>query len=209
MLTLQDLLRTRTRLSDYHSMVDGSKLYNFRPELFSKAYVRTGMWLGTRPNTFDDLISVFNYGCNLDALGYFTKYLDSMSGYRNSGWGGSNTNICYYEAYEFYVSSKVTYTLYFGVDNGVATGILIDGRPVYFTKSNVWWSYDWSRAVRLTTDFDVGWHTVEALGIEDCCDGGRSLAIQPPSGSITIVSNINFTLRFPFIASRWRWFNIV
>jgi hypothetical protein len=209
MLTLQDLLRTRTRLADYHSMVDGSKLYNFRSELLNKAYVRTGQWLGIIPSSFDSLVYVFNSGCDWDAVRYFIKYLDSMSMYRNSGWGGSNAYICYFEAFEFYVSDKGTYTLYFGVDNGVATGIIIDGRPIYFTVENVWWAYDWSRAIRLTMDFDVGWHTVEELGIENCCDGGRSIAIQPPGGSITIVSNTNFTLRFPFISSRWRWFKIV
>ena len=209
MLTLQDLLRTRTRLADYHSMVDGSKLYNFRAELLSKAYVRTGQWLGTRPSSFDSLVSVFNSGCNWDASGYFIQYLDSMSGYNNSGWGGSKSNICYYEAYEFYAPSKGTYVLYFGVDNGVATGIIVDGRPIYFTTADIWWNYSWTYAINLTIDFDVGWHTVEAPGIEDCCDGSRSLAIQPPVGSITIVSNTNFTLRFPFIASRWWWFKIV
>ncbi len=209
MLTLQDLLRTRTKLADYHSMVDGSKLYNFRSELLNKAYVRTGRWLGSRPSSFNSLVSVFNTGCDWDASGYFIKYLDSMNMYSNSRWGGPNTNICYYEAYEFYVSNKDTYILYFGIDNGVATGIIIDGRPIYFTTADIWWSYNWAYAIKLTVDFDVGWHTIEDLGIEGCCDGGRSLAIQPPSGSITIVSNTNFTLRFPYISSRWRWFKIV
>jgi len=199
----------KLNFDNYYRLVDGSKLTKFDWRKHgNKIYVITGRWEGYDPENFNELYDNFLNHTNWYAKGYFVKFIDSMS-FCNEGWGGSGRNISYYVAFCFYADMKGTWTIQFGVDNGVATGILVDGRLVYFTSADIWWAYRWEWAITIKLNLDLGWHTVEEFGIENCCDGGRRYRIIKPDGTIIDpISNTKLNIKFPFIASRHKWFRL-
>ncbi len=62
---------------------------------------------------------------------------------------------------------------------------------------DIWWATSFNNAdvFEDTRNLPAGWHRLEALGFEGCCDGPIEIQAQPPGGSYQDLRTSNFTLR--------------
>ncbi|MEP2737042.1 MAG: CCXG family PEP-CTERM protein [Erythrobacter sp.] len=64
-------------------------------------------------------------------------------------------------------------------------------------NDDLWWALNFANADVLqgSRTLAAGWHRLEALGFEGCCDGPIEVQARPPGGSYTDLRTSNFTLR--------------
>lgn len=64
-------------------------------------------------------------------------------------------------------------------------------------NDDLWWATNFANADVLqgSRNLSAGWHRIEALGFEGCCDGPIEIQARPPGGTYTDLRTSNFTLR--------------
>jgi hypothetical protein len=65
-------------------------------------------------------------------------------------------------------------------------------------NSNLWWAdtfADTAQTLEGAINLAAGWHPLEILGFEDCCDGIANFQAMRPGGSWTDFNTTNFTVR--------------
>jgi hypothetical protein len=121
--------------------------------------------------------------------GYCTKQLDSLESVGNQHvCGGSNSNIGQSITIEWHQDCEEFGQFRMGVDWGLGGGIIIDHALVAHAVSNPpgnWWAGNWEADGVLTTPehlFFRGWHKVQFIGFEGCCDGTESIQFRGHNG---------------------------
>jgi len=121
--------------------------------------------------------------------GYCTKQLDSLESVGNQHvCGGSNSNIGQSITIEWHQECEEFGQFRMGVDWGLGGGIIIDHVLVAHAVSNPpgnWWAGSWESDGVLTTPehlFFRGWHKVQFIGFEGCCDGTESIQFRGHNG---------------------------
>lgn len=119
--------------------------------------------------------------------GYCKKNVDSWKSFTNRGiCGGSRSSnigqlitLAWHQQCDQYGSFRI------GVDWGYGGGIIINDELFTVVPSNVnfnWWSGNWgasSGVVVIPERLWVkGWHTIQFIGFEPCCDGAEEIQFK-------------------------------
>ncbi|WP_108787475.1 DUF2341 domain-containing protein [Erythrobacter sp. Alg231-14] len=64
-------------------------------------------------------------------------------------------------------------------------------------NDDIWWATNFNNpdVFEGTRMLDAGWHRIEALGFEGCCDGPIEIQARPPGGNYSDLRTSNFPLR--------------
>lgn len=99
-----------------------------------------------------------------------------------------NSNIGFYsEAYfEVGANESGTWSFRFGGDYGRGGGVYIDGQLIAENwNTDLWWSNSWASPDVLSGSVNLseGYHHIETIGFEGCCDGPATFQYRKPGGS--------------------------
>jgi len=161
-----------------------------------------GILMHTKYNTKDPAnlnqqIQYWNQAVDTDGYGWeIIQSFDNVSNHATIG--GSKTNIAFNWWCVFYVDTPGTWNFRYGPDAGWASSEFIDRSVRAETYDDRWWNYNWgsSDVIYFSAGLDEGWHVLEILAFEGCCDGGQSLQFKPPGGGDwTTFSTSNLQIR--------------
>lgn len=132
-----------------------------------------------------------NYGCT---------FITNFSKINNRGTFGSNSNfIAYSETYfKVKASDEGLWSIRYGADFGRGGGLYVDGIPLEEDWNNdLWWSNDWNNVDVLQGSINLkeGYHKLEVIGAEGCCDGGITVQFQKPNANWVTYSTANIEVR--------------
>lgn len=167
-------------------------------------FTQSGIKYHTRRNTVNpnDLVtaqSLFN-AANDSVAGYGCKFINNFTGINNTTQNGSDRNfIAYSETFfEVKAAEAGTWGIRYGADFGYGGGLYVDGQALEEDwLNNLWWNNSWANVDVLqgSINLSAGYHKLEVIGAEDCCDGGITVQYQKPLGSWTTYSTANIDIR--------------
>jgi len=102
--------------------------------------------------------------------------------------GGSTTNIGQMMTLEWYQPCDQVGSFRIGVDWGRGGGIIVDGNLETAFSQDAWWTWNWgsgSPAVMVVSErvWARGYHKIQFIGSEGCCDGGGAIQYKNSIGS--------------------------
>jgi len=121
-----------------------------------------------------------------DENGYGWRIIGAFDKVSNHGTiGGVKTDIAFRWWCIFYADEEGVWNFRYGPDAGLASSEFVDGNVKEQTYNDRWWSYNWNDPdiIYFSAYLEKGWHTIEILAFEGCCDGGQSLQFKSPSDS--------------------------
>ncbi len=144
-------------------------------------------------NTFQSLPdNVPGYGCTS---------VNALTGVNNVSLFDPNRNGSYLMAVEtfFYVAPADAglWEFRFGGDQGFGGGIYIDDIALDERwNDDLWWGFDWNSPAVLSGSINLtsGYHRLNVLGGEGCCDGSMGLEFRKPGGSYQEFNTTNLTI---------------
>lgn len=145
-------------------------------------------------STFDSINDgVPGYGCTV--LNTFTNAYNSnfFSPARIFRYGVRITTY-----YEVRASEVGVWTFRLGGDYGHGGGLYIDDMPISERwREDLWWEFDWNNGevIQASVFLNEGYHKIEALAFEDCCDGANEFQFRKPGGSFRVMSTANLDLK--------------
>ncbi|XOV89030.1 MAG: CCXG family PEP-CTERM protein [Pseudomonadota bacterium] len=87
--------------------------------------------------------------------------------------------------FEVPASEAGTWDFRFGGDYGRGGGMYLDGLVLEEDwNDDRWWNYNWSNTGETfdgSISLPAGWHTLNLMGFEGCCDGGTSVQYRSPA----------------------------
>ncbi len=134
-------------------------------------------------NSLDD--SVAGYGCT--TVTNFTN----ISNRNLFSPPSNNSNIAFLSIHHFEVTAATagTWEFRFGGDYGLGGGMYIDNAAIEEAwNTDLWWNNNWgntSDTLEGSVTLTEGWHTLELIGFEGCCDGGTSVQYRSPDAPTT------------------------
>lgn len=117
------------------------------------------------------------YGCGL------IENFNSVT--KNSKFGAGNNFAAYSESF-FNVDEAGKWWFRYGADFGYGGGLYIDGVALQEQwQTDLWWAGNWNSADVLQGNIDLapGYHKLEVLGFEGCCDGGITVQYLKPNNN--------------------------
>ena len=146
-------------------------------------------------NSLDD--SVAGYGCT--TVTNFT----SINNRNLFSPPSRNSDIAFLSNHYFEVTAATagTWQFRFGGDYGRGGGMYMDGSPVEEAwNDDLWWANNFNNTnetLEGSVTLGVGWHNLELIGFEGCCDGGTSVQFQSPAvpGTWRTWSTANIDIR--------------
>ena len=167
-------------------------------------FVEPGIKFHTRnstgnPDNLSEAFSLFNLG-NDTTSGYGCTFITNFTGVNNRNTFGAQQNfIAYSETFfEVQAGEEGTWGVRYGADFGRGGGLYVNSTPLEEDWLNdLWWSNNWNNSDVLqgTIDLTEGYHKLEVIGAEGCCDGGITVQFQKPGGSWTTYSTSNIDIR--------------
>ena len=149
--------------------------------------------LDTRASSAGPLVDAAAYRTLIDGLasapattGYGTMSLTSFDGISNRArFGGGVTNIAFRYTVDFGVGAALagTWAFRFGVDFGRGGAVFLDGQPVTYRTTDMWWAGSYgntTQSFQFTANLVEGNHRLTIYGLEDCCDGGQQGQFRAP-----------------------------
>lgn len=130
---------------------------------------------------FDSLgDSITGYGC---------KTVTSFTSINNNGEfpGGVNSNILFFSNNHFEVppTEAGTWNFRFGGDYGRGGGMYLDNIDSDEKwGDDLWWGFSFANTAEIlevSGTLSAGFHNLQMLGAEGCCDGGTSIEYQSPA----------------------------
>ncbi len=86
----------------------------------------------------------------------------------------------------------------YGADFGRGGGLYVDGVALDEKwNDDLWWSYNWNNTSEIlqgTVSLSAGYHTLEVIGFEGCCDGGITVQFKKPGDSFKSYSDANINV---------------
>ena len=115
----------------------------------------------------------------------------------------NNSNIAFLSNHHFEVSAAEagTWEFRFGGDYGYGGGMYVDDTVIEEAwNDDLWWGNNWSNTSETLEGSIVlseGWHALQLIGFEGCCDGGTSVQYRSPSAPTTwrAWSTVNVDIR--------------
>lgn len=167
-------------------------------------FVEPGIKFHTRNSTGDpdnltEAFSLFDIAGD-GTPGYGCTFITDFTGVNNRNTFGAQQNfIAYSETFfEVQAGEEGTWGVRYGADFGRGGGLYVNSTPLEEDWLNdLWWSNNWgnSDVLQGTIDLTEGYHKLEVIGAEGCCDGGITVQFQKPGGSWTTYSTANIDIR--------------
>ncbi len=166
-------------------------------------FVDPGIKFHTRPSTINpnsksDAFAAFNLS-NDNNAGYGCAFITNFTGITNSNTFGAGSNFVAYSETYFNVAEgeEGNWGIRYGADFGGGGGLYVDGQTLEEDWFNdLWWSNNWSSADVLQGSINLthGYHKLEVIGTEGCCDGGITVQFQKPGGPWTTYSTASIDI---------------
>lgn len=136
----------------------------------------------------DHALATFNTAGD-DAAGYGCTHLDDYTGVDHSDlFGASQDVISRGQAFfEVEDGDAGEWQFRFGPDYGVGGELYVDEQTVEADwDSDLWWEEDFTHPLTLSGSItlDAGFHELNFIGADDCCDGATSLEFLRPGGGV-------------------------
>jgi len=168
-----------------------------------------GIKFHTRNSTANpnNKIAAFNFfnAATDGVAGYGCKFISNFTNIKNQNQfnpPAKNNNFgAYSETFFQVLPSEVgNWSIRYGADFGKGGGLYVDGTPLEEDWNNdLWWSYNWGHpdVLQGSINLGAGYHRLEIIGFEGCCDGGITVQYKKPGGSYQTYasSNINIVSR--------------
>jgi Domain of unknown function (DUF2341)/PA14 domain len=155
----------------------------------------------SNPNNLTQALSAFNASNDQDVR-YGCGFITNFTGITNrSQFGNGNSNFAAFSESYFLVNSGETgrWQFRYGADFGNGGGLYVDGIALEEQwRDNLWWANRWNRANEVlqgSINLTEGYHKLEVLGFEDCCDGGITVQFKKPGGNWTTFSTTSIDIR--------------
>ncbi len=153
----------------------------------------------TDPDSLSEAFSIFD-AANDSTAGYGCTFITDFTGVNNSGTFGANNNFTAYSETYFEVKAAETGTwgIRYGSDFGDGGGLYVDGITLEEDwLTDLWWQLNWghSDVLQGTINLTEGYHKLEVIGSEGCCDGGITVQFQKPGGSFITYNTTNIEIR--------------
>ncbi|MEE9445379.1 MAG: CCXG family PEP-CTERM protein [Cocleimonas sp.] len=146
------------------------------------------------PNNKAAAFNFFNAG-NDNTAGYGCKFISNFTGISNKNQFTPSTHnnfIAYSETFFKVNPSEVgTWSVRYGADFGRGGALYVDGTPLEEDwNGDLWWSGNWGHVDVLqgSINLNAGYHRLEVIGAEGCCDGGITVQYKKPGGTFTTYS---------------------
>ena len=150
------------------------------------------------PDSLSEAESLFDASDD-NTTGYGCGFITDFTGITNfDQYGSANDFIAFSETYfEVQASEEGTWGVRYGSDFGNGGGLYVDGTTLEEDwTSDLWWESNWNHTDVLegTIDLTEGYHKLEVIGGEGCCDGGITVQFQKPGDSFTTYSTANINI---------------
>ncbi|MEM7259965.1 MAG: CCXG family PEP-CTERM protein, partial [Pseudomonadota bacterium] len=120
--------------------------------------------------------------------GFGCTAIDTLNGRNNRNtFSGPNGNFALLAETHFYVEVPGLWSFRMGSDFGLGGGLYVDGVALDERwNDDLWWALNWNNADVLVGSIFLqsGYHHIEALGYEGCCDG--TVNVQYRSAASTV-----------------------
>ena len=167
-------------------------------------FIEPGIKFHTRnssanPNNLTEAFNIFNGIADGDP-DYGCTFITNFTGINNRNTFGEDSDFIAYSETFFEVQSDETgvWGIRYGADFGGGGGLYVDGTPLEEDWGNdLWWSNNWNNSDVLqgTIELTEGYHKLEVIGAEGCCDGGITVQFQRPGEGWTTYSVSNIDIR--------------
>ncbi len=123
--------------------------------------------------------------------GYGCAFITDFTGITNANQFGQDGDFIALSSTYFNVASNETgvWGIRYGADFGGGGGLYVDGIPLEEQWSDdLWWANNWDASGEVlqgTIELTAGYHQLEVIGQESCCDGGITVQFQRPGGAFT------------------------
>lgn len=155
----------------------------------------------SNPNNLSQALTAFNASNDQDAR-YGCGFITNFTGITNrSQFGNGNSNFAAFSESYFLVAAGEAgrWAFRYGADFGNGGGLYVDGNALEEQwQDNLWWANRWNRANEVLQgriNLTEGYHKLEVLGFEDCCDGGITVQFKKPGGNWTTFSTGSIDIR--------------
>ncbi len=149
------------------------------------------------PNNKTAAFNFFNSAPD-GVAGYGCKFITDFTGISNGNQFTPSTNSnfgAYSETFFEVKAAEVgTWSIRYGADFGSGGGLYVNGTPLEEDWNNdLWWANNWGNADVLqgTISLSAGYHRLEVIGFEGCCDGGITVQFQKPGSGFQTYSIAN------------------
>jgi uncharacterized repeat protein (TIGR01451 family) len=129
----------------------------------------------------------------------------TLNGVHNQALGGGTNDYgtCVSAVFQVTSGNAGTWQFRHGGDMGRGGHLFVSGTQLEERwNSNLWWAdtfadtfADTAQTLEGAITLAAGWHPLEILGFEDCCDGIANFQAMRPGGSWTDFNTTNFTVR--------------
>lgn len=136
--------------------------------------------------------------------GYGCKNITSFTNVNNRNQFGppamSSNFAAYSETYfEVKAGETGTWSFRYGADFGRGGGLYVDDVALQEKWSDdLWWAYNWNNTNEIlqgSINLTEGYHKLEVIGFEGCCDGGITVQFQKPGDLFKSYSDANIDVR--------------
>ncbi len=204
-VNVPQLSQTPNSLYIYYGDAPGSSVWQ-QPASASNAdttFVESGWRMHTRFTNLDptneaQARSLFN-GIDDTAGGYGCAVIDTLIGRNNRNtFNGPNGNYGLLTEVYFNVDIPGVWEFRMGSDFGRGCGLFVDGQSLDERwNEDLWWANNYNHPDVLTGSIHLenGFHHLEALGYEGCCDGTINVQYKTPgSGTWLDMDTTNLSL---------------
>ena len=137
---------------------------------------------------------------NNNADGYGCAFITNFENVSKKSVFGNGDNFAAYSESYFEVKSGEAglWEFRYGADFGRGGGLYVNDVALEEDWNNdLWWNYSWSNADVLqgSINLGVGYHKLEVIGFEGCCDGGITVQFKKPGGSWTTFNTSAIDIR--------------
>lgn len=155
-------------------------------------FVESGWRIHTRTTTIDptneaEARAVFD-SIDDSTGGFGCATIDTLNGRNNRNtFSGPNGNYGLYNEVYFNVDFPGLWSFRFGGDYGRGGGLYVDSQPLDERwNDDLWWAFNYNNPDVLsgTVYLDTGYHHIETLGFESCCDGSINMQFQEPASTV-------------------------
>lgn len=151
-----------------------------------------------KTQAFDEFDSLTDSNNNSD--GYGCTFITNFTGVtKNATFGNGDNFAAYSESYfEVAPAEEGLWEFRYGADFGRGGALYIDDIALEEDWNNdLWWASNWNNADVLqgSITLNAGYHKLEVIGFEGCCDGGITVQFKRPGGNWTTFTTNDIDIR--------------
>lgn len=136
--------------------------------------------------------------------GYGCKHITNFTNINNQNQFGPpamNQNFGAYSEtfFEVKAGETGTWSFRYGADFGRGGGLYVDDIALQEKwNDDLWWAYNWNNTNEIlqgSINLTPGYHKLEVIGFEGCCDGGITVQFRKPGDTFKSYSDANIDVR--------------